>query len=749
MFTNAENLYRVYITGRINEQPINFAVSMEPLSYAAVEEFPEVRKGVFIRASHQRVTLKYDDQKFFEDEIMFASPDFFSIFTFDLLQGSPEQVLAVPNSIVLTKALAEKYFGDDDPIGKILSMNNQDDYQVSGIVADPPSNTHITFSGVCSMPKPELDGEDPWSSISGYTYFELEKNTNLKGLEEKLFQLIADRTGINLEEHGIIFTPLLQPVADIHLKSDLDYDNSGHGSMSYVITFSAIALFILLIACFNFMNLTTSRSINRSLEIGVRKVMGADRKRIIFQFLGESIFLTIIASLISMVLIEILLPPFNTLVNKELTLEFTRGLSFIPLWATFIILTGIFAGSYPALYLSRFNPIIVIRGKAGSGKGKSGVRNSLVLIQFIISITMIASTGIIFQQLRYFQNKDLGFDREHVMIMSLNNQKLIDKSETLRQELLNIPGVQQGTKSSNYPMSGGSEGHGMYPEGYSDDKPWLFKTTWVDYTFLETFGIELLQGRNFSKEFSTDDTAVLINETAARHLGWDDPIGKVINDSYGQEDSVRIPFKVIGVVKDFHINPLRDPIDPTVLLPSLHSNRTLSLRLAPENTLLTLEKIQEKWQEFAPDMPMDYRFLDEHFNRIHRVEQNFGKVFIYFTSLAIFLACLGLFGLASYATERRRKEIGIRKVLGSSVRQIVLLLTKEFTRWVLLANLVAWPIAWYGMSRWLENFAYRIDMGIFVFIFAGLSALIVALMTVSWQAVRAAIANPVIAIKHE
>ena len=745
---DSENLYRVYVIGEINGQDVNYAVSMKPLGPAAKEKFPEVLNSVRIRPSQDRTILSFENMQFFEENVYFAGEEFFNIFSHNVLMGDVNSMLVAPNTIVLTDKLAKKYFGENDPIGKILTFNGQDDYTVTGIVDNPPTNSHLEFDALCSLSSLPTEEFSEWTSIGIYTYVKLENNSNIDELNEKLSLLVQEKTGLNLEEHGIELLLRLQPVKDIHLYSDLDYDIGSKSSIFYIYTFTAIALFLLLIACINFMNLTTSRSMNRALEIGMRKVMGADRGKVMIQFLGESLILTLIASFIALGLIELFLPVFNSILGKELSLEFVNNANYGIIVFLFILLTGVFAGSYPAFYLSSFDPIPIMKGTLNQGKSKSGIRNALVLLQFFISITLIASTAVIYQQLQYFQNKNLGFDKEHMLILPLNNEEVVESSAAIMQVIEKIPGVLSVSNSSNYPSAGSSEGFGMFPEGYSQEKPWLFKTMRIDNKFLDTYKMKITDGRNFEKERSTDSQAVIINETDRRDLGWDESIGKTLNrPSHGSDENVA--YTVIGVVDDFHVNSLRDAIEPFAIFLLDEGEQFLSIRLESGGVYATIDRIKDKWSDLAPALPFDYHFLDDRFDQIHQNDQNLGKIFIYFTSLAIIIACLGLFGLASFSTERRIKEIGIRKTLGASVGHIVGLLSMEFTRWVILANVAAWPVAWFIMNKWLQNFAYRIEMSIWVFLFAGVLALIISMITVSYQSIKAAIANPIRSLRYE
>ncbi|MBN2461484.1 MAG: ABC transporter permease [Candidatus Cloacimonetes bacterium] len=744
-----QDLFRIYITGAITGQEIEYAVTMPLLADVLQRDFPEVINAVTVGQSISKVVVKHADKLFFENSIYPVGRDFFNVFSYEMLAGNRDTMLEEPRSVLISQSLAKKYFGDEDPLGKILLVNNADNYTVTGVFADIPSNSHLKFNALISLEQLYDDIPQNWGLFSNYTYIRLEENTDPVQFTQKIRNLVMDKMGIDPEIHGMSFYLNLEPVKDIHLYSDLSYNMGNDGNIIYIYIFSAIALFILFIACVNFINLTTAHYTIRAKEIGIRKIIGASRKKVIMQFLWESMSITIIAAIVAFVMIELLLPLFNNLVGKEMNIYFLPGWKMLLTVALFVFLLGMAAGLYPAFYLSAFKAVNVIKGSTVAGHKKYIFRNILVIFQFIISIALISSTIVIYKQIQYYRTKKLGFDKEHVLIIPLRGNELMQRAPLLKSTFEQIPGINKITISSNFPGSGACQGHGFLPEGYDEEQPWLFKTMVIDYDFLEAFAISLKAGRNFSSDYASEDMSLIINETLAKNLGWDDPLGKIIKDPFNADGENPGAFTVIGMVEDFHVNPLRNKIEPMVFYSNEGGNSTLSIKLAVGNIFKTLDLIRDKWQEMNPDMPFDYFFLDERFDSIHQGERKMGEIFLYFTLLAIFIACLGLFGLSSYVLQRKLKEIGIRKVLGSSLKDTLLLLSRDFNKLILLANLVAWPISYFLMNKWLQNFAYRTTISIWVFIMSGLLALFIAFTTMSAQIIRTARINPVDILKYE
>jgi putative ABC transport system permease protein len=586
-----------------------------------------------------------------------------------------------------------------------------------------------------------------WGSLSLYTYVLLSKGADPVQVEKRLPEMYLQYMEDLSKLENITFEPYLQPLTKIHLHSNLMAEIETNSDIKYVYTFLAIALFILLIACINFMNLSTARSIKRAREVGMRKVVGGYRTQLISQFIGESLILSFIGLVFSLILVEISLPTFNQLLDKELSLQLFRNVNMFLLLIGLAIVVGFIAGSYPAFYLSAFQPIKVLKGTFSEGAKKSPVRNILVIIQFTISIFLIICTGFVFNQLIYLQEKKLGFNHEKMIIIPLRGDRIREKATVFKSEFSNLSFV-SAVSTSRFVPGRDMDGSGYVPEGYDENNPVIIFTNVVDHDYIRTMEMTIVEGREFSREFATDSNAVIINETLAKRLEWDQPLGKKIT---GFGNSGEFDLHVVGVVKDFHFRSLHDVVEPGLMFISSNHPRNLNIRLQQGNIHEQMNILREKWEEIEFSIPFDYYFLDEDFNRQYKAEQRIGEIFIYFTIIAIVIACLGLFGLASYNAEQKTKEIGIRKALGSSVQRIVFMLSKQFTKWVLIANIIAWPLAWYFMSDWLSNFAYRIDILSYwwIFILAGLLAIIIAIITVVYQAIKAAITSPVDAIKYE
>ncbi|MBN1327521.1 MAG: ABC transporter permease, partial [Candidatus Cloacimonetes bacterium] len=738
---NYENLYRTIIKGEITGNPIEYAVSMVPLSGVLTNDYEEVEAAVGIIASGGKRLISYEDKAFYETSFYAATEQFFKVFDFELIRGDADNVLRNPNTIVLTESIAEKYFGSEDPVGKTIIENETDEYTITGVCRDFPTNSHLKMNAIASVEYTD-DIAEYWGSFSSHNYIRLKEGVDPAEFEAKINNLAMEKMGITKEQTGMEFLLYLEPVKDIHLLSNYQYNLGNDGDITYVYVFSLIALFILIIAYINFINLTTAHHMIRAKEVGVRKIVGANRGKLINQFLIESIVITLLSTLVAFGLIELLQPVFNKLIGIELEMSFINHGKYLLIGIGFMIIMAIPSGMYPAVYLSSLNPISVVKGNLLGSNQKSVIRNVLVVFQFVISIALICSTGVIYKQLKYFQHKKLGFDKEHVLLLPLRSQETREKAEILRDILVGMSGISDACISSNYPGSGASQGHGFFPEGKSEEQPWLMKTMNADANFVQTFRLNILQGRDFDSANQAENMNVLINETLVKEVGWGDPIGKTFLDPFIRDGETMLPITVIGVLEDFHVNALRDKIEPLVVYYNPPNRNYLSLRLKPGNMFKVLDIVEKEWKGMHPGMPFDYFFLDEHFDRIHYSERNLATTFMYFTILAIIIACLGLFGLASYATERRIKEIGVRKVMGSTVSEIVLLLSKDFSKLVLLANVLAWPIAWFAMHKWLQNFAYPAKMDIWLFVWSGIIAFLIALITVSFRTIKAASSNP-------
>jgi putative ABC transport system permease protein len=734
---NAEQIYRVNLEEHRHDGVHHHPWTPFPLAETLKEQFPEIVASTRLRGDHFNV--KYQDKSFHEYEFLFVDPDFFEIFSFPLIHsGNPSLLLADPKSIVITDRMANKYFGEQtNPVGKILSLDNKVDFTVSGIV-HIPDNTDFKADFYLSFKAYELfkvslaELESNWKGKNFHAYILLGKDSSSLLLEKKISGFLKK---YNPEREERL---TLQELSQVHL-----YNPDGTGdNIRYVYVFSIIAIFILLIACVNFMNLATARSEKRAKEVGLRKSLGAKRPQLVKQFLTESVILSLFSFVISLSIVEALLPLFNTLSGKQLTLDFSNlkillGLTVVAL------LTGILSGSYPALFLSSFTPVKVLKGTFFSLAKGSRLRNSLVIFQFSLSITLIICTAIVYSQLKYIQNKDVGLDKENLVYILMEGESKY-KYETVKKELLKHPGILSASAchilpSEIYVWAGYLDWEGKLP-----DQKVYFAFSFVDFDYIPTFKMEIKAGRNFSREFPTDKENFILNEEAVRQMNLESPIGKQFS-FWGNKG------KIIGVVKDFNFQHLGNKIAPLVLSPGDwgDSKRYLVMRTKPGNPSGMIEHLREVWNRVNPGFAFDYHFFDETYDLMYRNEKRLGKILFYFAFLAIFISCLGLFGLASFLAERRTKEIGIRKTLGASVPGITIMLSKKFTGLVVLANVIGWPIAFYIMKHWLQQFVYRTSIGIEIFIWGGITALSIAWLTISYQSIKAALANPVEALRYE
>ena len=745
----ADRIYRLRSELKISAENLDIPKSSPPMGEYLAANFPEVSAAVRFHKM-DRSPVRHGDKLHYEDGIFFADNSIFDIFSFPLTKGNLQTALLPPYSAVITEDTAAKYFGDSDPIGQILTVNNDSDFTVTGVVKNIPANSHIRFNMLCSFST--YAAENPrvmqnWLSLNHYTYILLENGSDYRQLEEKFPGMIQSRVGGILKAVKGNLNLSLQPLTRIHLHSNLMQEISGNSSISYVYIFAAVAVFILIIACINFMNLSTARSSKRAKEVGMRKVLGADRGRIIRQFLLESLFFSSLSLLTALLLVEMALPLFNSISGTELRIHYLASPWIVPALIGLTLTVGIFAGSYPAFFLSAYQPIRVLKGFLKTGKSGTRFRTALVVLQFTISVTLIIGTILVFSQLNYMKNRRLGFNKEQVVVIPISDESTLDSLRPLKEELLSHTGIIGAAASSHVP------GQTTYinpfiPEGFSQDNMQWMGELYVDHDFISTMGVELVSGRNFQPELQTDARqSVIINETAAQKFGWTDPIGKTIMDisQSGQTN----PRTIVGVVRDFHIESLHKKINPLFIGCTTHLFNSLTIRIRPENVTQTITFLREKIRAFDPQRPFVYSFLDVSFDAQYRAEERLGQVFSSFAVVAIFIAALGLLGLASFTAEQKTKEIGIRKVLGASIPGIIFLLTKEFTKWVVISNIIAWPVAYLATKSWLQGFAYRTGISISVFLLASIISLGIAITTVGFQAYRAAAANPAGSLKYE
>lgn len=750
----ADQIYRVALKRLYPNHETFYAVTQAPLAPTMKIDYPEVIDATRLFRVPGSVNLRYQDKQFEEQRYLFADSNFFDVFSFTLLRGNPETALARPNSIILTQANARKYFGDDEPIGKVIN-NGNNDLTVTGVVADPPGNSHLQFDAIASLISTGLATSQNWISFATHSYIVLQPGTSPDALQAKLPQMaekyigpqIHGRLQMSFAEYqaaGNGYEYFLQPITDIHLHSQLENEIAANGDITYVYAFTAISIFILLIACINFMNLATARSAGRAREVGIRKVLGSYRSQLVRQFLLESLLLTFVAALLAIVIVEIAFPYFADLAGRNITNDLLYSPVLLPGLFGFAVLVGLLSGSYPAFFLSAFRPIAVLRGKLESGGG-SNLRNVLVVLQFGISIVFIVGTLVVQGQLRFVQTKNLGFDKEQLIVVE-NAFFLQDKAEAFDNTIRQQAGVVGVSGTSALP-GGFFPGEMFQPRGvHSENLTTRFMV--VDHDFIETMGMRMIAGRSFSRQFPSDSLAIILNQTAVRDLGFDEPVGRQVV----RPDDGKL-FTIIGVIEDFHFQTLHHDISSLVLMKrgTAAGNFTAAriIRVQPDFIDPILAHLQKTWSELVPAQPFKYSFFDETFAAAYSTERTTGRIFAIFAGLAIFIACLGLFGLAAFTTQQRTREIGVRKVLGASVTSILFLLSRDFSKLVLIAFVLASPLAYFAMQGWLSNFAYRISLTPFFFLGAGLVALLIAWLTVSYQAIRAALINPVIALKHE
>ncbi|CAN5484033.1 ABC transporter permease [soil metagenome] len=751
----ADRIVRVIFMGEVAGEKLKEASVMPPVAKTLLADYPEVEEATRLNNAGSPI-ITYGDKTFKEGSVAFVDSNFFDVFTLPLVAGDKRSALLEPNSVVITKEIAIKYFGKEDAIGKVLFFKSwNSNYKVTGVINKIPVNSHFHFDFFASMSGFADAKSNSWMSSNYYTYLVLRDGYDYKQLQTKLPNVVSkyigpqmqQAMGLTLEQfrkNGSDIGFVLEPLKSIHLYSDTTSELSPRGDIRYVYIFSAIAIFMLLIACINFMNLSTASASRRAREVGIRKVMGSVKMQLVRQFLIESMLITIIALLLSLVLVQVVLPFFNDITGKTLALNFSENTWLLPSLLMLGIVTGIVAGSYPAFFLSSFNPATVLKGKLIAGRKTGWLRSGLVVFQFCISIILIVGTAVVYLQLSYIQNKKLGYDKERVLILP-ETYLLGQKEALLRQQILLDTRVINVT-SSGYLPAGPSNGNNFFI--YKDEEAAQIKSLMyeVEDNYIPTLGMQIANGRNFSKDFATDSSAIIINETTAKVFGWgNNAVGKTIKHrGHGPE----MAYHVIGVVKDFHFKSLHERISPLVMTLSKNSG-TLIIKTKSAEVSGLLATLKKEWDNLNPESPFSYSFLDERFNAIYREEKNTGLMLGIFAGLTIFVACLGLFGLATFTANQRTKEIGIRKVLGASVAGIVSLLSTEFLKLVCIAFVVAVHVAWFVMTRWLQDFAYRINIPWQAFAIAAFAAISITIITVSFQAIKSALANPVKSLRNE
>lgn len=756
---HADQIYRAAFIATFNGREIKSAMSPAPMGATIQHDMPEVL--AYTRLHYEgSCIIRYDRKTFVEQKFLWADSTLFDVFTLPFVAGNPKTALVQPNTVVITETTALKYFGKENPIGKVLNMDKSTDYIITGIIKDIPEASHFHADFIASLTS-ERDSRNPnWMSNNYYTYFLLKKGTDPAKFNRKLDDEIVTHadpqlkavTGVSMNEFlaaGNKVGFLLQPLTAIHLHSHLDYELEPNGNLSTVYIFSAIALAILLIACINFVNLATARSEKRAKEVGIRKTLGSPRSRLVWQFMAESVLMSGTAVILAVAIMEFALPAFSNIADKNLTLGLLPNPWMIPALIGLAIVIGIIAGSYPAFYLSSFDAIDVLKSEKRKGGREFFLRNSLVVFQFAISIVLFIGTLIIYDQLNYVQTKYLGFDKEECVVI-YRTDDLAGQIQSFEQELKQNKDIISITNSSAIPGNQYSDS-GFWLEGTGADKLVDLRTMQSDFDFAKTYKLQMAAGRFFSKEHPSDTGAVVVNQEVERAFGVKNIVGKYLVLP-GETKTDQKSFEVVGVLKDFNYNSLHEPIRPLVIRLRKETdapNSFVTVRLAPGNHLSTISYIENAWKKYAGNEEFNFSFLDVNLQRLYSVDQRTNKIAGAFSILAIFIACLGLLGLAAFITEQRTKEIGIRKVLGASVPEIIMLLSSQFAKWVLIANIIAWPVAYYIMNNWLTGFAYRVNINLWFFIAAGVIALLVAILTVSSQAIKAATANPVKSMRYE
>lgn len=755
---NEDRIYRINNDVKFGDHHVDLAQVPAPVGPAVVRELPQVEQYTRFRW-HGSLLVKKGNENLRETKVIYADSTLLNMFSLKLISRNPKTILNAPQTLLITESMAKKYFNRTNVAGETLLIDNNRNYKISGVIKDIPRQSHFNYDFFVPMVEDaDSHNEQDWLSENYNTYILLKEGTDANRLIPQLDALMYRNVGpllqnaMNLsvddfKKQGGFIKNTLTSLTSIHLHSNKLGELNANGSYMYVYIFSAIALFILLIACVNFMNLSTAKSANRAREVGVRKVLGSMRKNLVLQFLTESLLVSFFSLILAVLIAALLLPWFNNLADKQID----SALLFQPFMllsaVLLILIVGLFAGSYPAFFLSAFKPIEVLKGKLAGGFRGASLRNALVVFQFAISIILIVGTIVIYSQLQYIRSKDIGYRRDKLLTIE-NTRSLKTQASAFRDELMQISGISNVTMTSFLPVDGNRNSNGFFTSPVLDQKTSLIMQDWiVDENYIPTLNIKLLSGRNFSSGFLTDSNAIIINEAAVKSLGsnlLNKNLYRLKNIQTKQVDKLHI----IGTIKNFNFSSLRDMITPLALSLGKETG-SITVRLSTDNIPLVISQIKNKWQTMTQGEPLTYSFVDEEFNNQYSTEQQTGKIFITFAALAIFIACLGLFGLAAYAAEQRTKEIGIRKVLGATVSNITSMLSKDFLKLVVIASIIAFPVAWWAMNKWLQSFAYRIHISWWLFAIAGFAALLIALITVSFQSIKAAIANPVKSLRTE
>jgi len=760
MHHQSSNIYRVTVHGKMMGSEFNMIYSAPPMAAAIKSDVPGVEQICRI-GRYGAWLVANGDKKFNEDDFLFADSTFFDVFDFKLIKGDRKTALLKPKSIVLSENAVKRYFGNEAPMGKLLKIETDTTfYEVTGIIENLPSNSHFHFDLLGSLLTLKIDKETSWVSHNLATYLVVNKNIKINELVENLNKLIPKYMGPQLmqilgasieelSKKGNKIGYKVQSLESIHLHSNLQGEFDANSDILYIYIFSIIAIFIVFIACINYMNLATARSAGRAKEIGLRKVMGSNKQQLVYQFIAESIFVTLIAFFISIAMVEILLPVFNNSLNINLSINYLTDWKIIPSLIGLVILIGVIAGSYPAFFLAGFKPVEVLKGKLKAGAKNKLLRSVLIIFQFSISIFILLGTFTVYSQLQFMLKKNLGFDKEQVLVIR-RSDRLGKKIETFKQEILKNPAIVAVSYTNSLPGHVISN-NACFLENQSASNSYIMDQAWVNFDFTKVLNLQIAEGRTFSADLQSDSTSILINETAVRYLGFKsnkEAIGKRV--LYPNGDNKFKPFPIIGVIKDFNFQSLHRPISPMVLtiMPGNWEGYVL-VKIRPENYKATIASIENNYKQYSDNFPFQYFFLDDDLQKAYKSEQQTEKILFIFSLLAIFVACLGLLGLVSFIAEQRTKEIGIRKTLGASIFDINILMVKEIVKLVFIAILIITPVAYYVIKNWLENFAYHIQISPLIFVLVALIIFVIAILSVSYQSIKASMSNPVEALKYE
>lgn len=755
----AERIYRANVKGKFGGSDIHISVTNASLAPTLLTDYPEVESFCRFKEHGGEEIIKFGENSYKQKEVAFVDGNYFDFWGTTLIQGDPKTALVNPQSMVITREVAKKIFGEQDPMDKYVMVAGQYEYKITGVMEDLPDNSHFQLSVLMSVSSLPDVKDLTWLNMNYFTYIKLKPGTTGADLDAKFPAMvekyigpeIQSIMGISLEDFkksGNAIGYYLTPLLDIHLKNTSEGDFGKQGDIKYIYIFAAIGLFILTLACINFMNLSTARSANRAKEVGIKKVMGAHRAHLISQFISESTLIALISLIGGIALVYATFQVFNEISGITLKPDALYTTGTLLMMIALVLVIGFAAGSYPAFFLSRFNPVKVLKGKLAQGMKGSSLRSALVTFQFAISIFLIIGTIVVYQQLQFLQDKKLGFDKDQILVLE-NTYLLRNSRETFRDELLKNTAFEEGTISSFTPSPKTENWVTAFSAGktLAQNNTSTMHLFQVDEHFLPTYGLEISEGRNFDRNLSTDTAAVILNEAAIKRFGFhENPIGQYICRARNPEQTD--VFRVIGVVKDFHFQNLKSAILPLVITYADSYSR-MSFRVKPQEFNGALEEMKAKWDEFAPGQPFEYTLLDQTLQAQYEAEQRISQLFKAFTALTIFVACLGLFGLASFTTEQRAKEIGIRKVLGASVAGIVMLISKDFLKLVILSFIISAPLAYYFMTTWLQDFEYRINLSIWIFVASGVLSVLIAWLTLSYQSIAAAIVNPSKSLRSE